>query len=139
MTLTSSMRVAWRSRDFSDDAARSGRARVPVAAAQSTGAIDPMRRASKALREWSDIFCEAFPGSVVDATERRFNGELWSCRIGEMKLAHIRAQRSRVARWLDGGQPESSDSVLLHLQAAGQCISHQRGHSTMVDPGDGIL
>jgi AraC-like DNA-binding protein len=139
MTLTSSMRVAWRGRDIGHEAARSEPARAPLATAQTLGAIDPMHRSSKALREWSEIVGQAFAGSVVDAAERRFSGELWSCRIGEMNLVHIRAQRSRVARWLEGGPRERSGSLLLHLQSAGQCINRQRGHSETVDPGDGVL
>src|SRR5580704_19436319 len=132
-----SVRVAWHSRDGGPAAASARGSRRPVAQglerlsrtadADIPSAFDPMRRATKMLREWNDIIGEAFVGAVVEAAERRFNGELWSCRISALNLVHIRAQRSRVERWLDDGPRTQSGSVLLHLQAAGQCTSHQRG------------
>jgi AraC-like DNA-binding protein len=149
MTLINSMRVAWRSRDVGRGAASARGSRRTVAqgfeqslrtaAADIPSPFDPMRKASKMLREWNDIIGEAFVGCVVEAAERRFSGELWSCRISAMNLVHIRAQRSRVERWVNDGPRTQSGSVLLHLLAAGQCISHQRGQCATLEPGDGVL
>jgi AraC-like DNA-binding protein len=149
MTLINSMRVAWRSRDVGRGTASARGSRRQLvqgferlsraAAADIANPFDPMRRASKLLREWNEIIGQAFVGCVVEAAERRFSGELWSCRIGAMNLVHIRAQRSRVERCLEDGAREQSGSVLLHLQAAGQSINRQRGQSATLDPGDGVL
>ena len=106
---------------------------------QYINVVDPILKASKGLGEWNDIVGEAFPGCVVDATERRFDGELCCCRIDEMNLVRIRAQPSMVGRWLNGGPRHSSGSVLLHLQSAGCSINRQCGRSAMADPGEGVL
>jgi AraC-like DNA-binding protein len=107
--------------------------------ARNAATADPALKTSRGLREWNDILGTAFTGCVVDAAERRFFGELWSCRIDEMKLARIRAQPSRLGRWLDGTPRQTSGSLLLHLQASGHSISRQRGRSVTADPGDGVL
>jgi AraC-like DNA-binding protein len=100
---------------------------------------DPMLQTSRGLREWNHIIGSAFAGCSVDAAERRFSGELWRCRIDEVNLVRIRAQPSRMGRWLDGAPSRTSGSLLLHLQAAGHSVNRQRGRSATADPGDGIL
>ena len=63
MTLMNSVRVAWRSRDAGPEAVSAGGSRRPVgqglerlsrsADVDIPSAFDPMRRASKMLREWT--------------------------------------------------------------------------------------
>ncbi len=98
-----------------------------------------LRKTTAGLGEWNDIVGEAFAGCVVDAAERRFKAELWSCQINDVKLVRIRAPRSTVRRWLTDGPRQNSGSVLLHLQASGTSINAQRGRSATVSPGDGAL
>jgi AraC-like DNA-binding protein len=105
----------------------------------SIEAANPVLKTSRGLREWNDILGAAFPGCAVDAAERRFLGEFWSCRIDEMKLTRVCAQPSKLGRWLNSTPPQSSGSLLLHLQASGSSISHQLGRSVTVEAGDGVL
>lgn len=96
-------------------------------------------RVGTGLREWNDIIGETFAGCVVDAAERRFNGELWSCRIKDMHLVRIRAEPCKAQRWHTTLPGRSSGSVLLHLQAEGRSVNRQHGRSAATDPGDGVL
>jgi AraC-like DNA-binding protein len=99
----------------------------------------PHLKTGKGLREWNAIVGETFTGCVVDAEARRFDGELWRCRIGDLKLVKVRAQTSVVGRWLTEGPRHGSGSVLLHLQSVGRSINRQNGRSVTVDPGDAVL
>jgi AraC-like DNA-binding protein len=166
MRLTSSAPVAWRSGDASrigrgrgrllrpdgshdsqadrntaeehhtQTAAGDSRAETSDASVEAT---DPIFRTSRSLREWNDIIGSAFPGCVVEAADRRFFGEFWSCRIDEMKLTRIRAQPSRLARWLESMPEQTSGSLLLHLQASGNSVNRQHGRDVTVETGDGVL
>lgn len=100
---------------------------------------DPAVRATHGLNEWNDIVGEAFVGCVVDAPKPRFEAELWQCQINDMKLVRVRAQPSKVSRWVADGPRKTSGSVLLHLQSEGTSINMQRGRSETVDVGQGAL
>jgi AraC-like DNA-binding protein len=113
--------------------------RAPAPSDRPGNGADPMLKAGQGLREWNDIVGQTFAGCVVDAEERRFSGELWSCQIDEVNLVRVRAQPSMVGRWLNGSPQRCSGSVLLHLQSAGRSINRQRGRSVMADPGDAVL
>jgi len=105
----------------------------------STNGIMPHSQAGRGLREWNDIVGDVFAGCTVDAADRPFNGELWRCRINDVNLVRVRAQPSRVGRWLSGLPKASSGSVLLHLQSEGHSVNCQRGRSTSVEPGGAAL
>jgi len=102
-------------------------------------AVDPALRATQGLNEWNDIVGEAFIGCVVDARLPHFEAELWQCQINDMKLVRVRAQPSKVSRWVADGPRRTSGSVLLHLQSEGTSINTQRGRSATVDAGQGAL
>lgn len=75
----------------------------------------------------------------MDAPDARFEAELWRARINDLSLVRVRAQPSRVGRWLQGAPRQTSGSVLLHLQAVGTSTNNQHGHSTPIGPGEGVL
>lgn len=105
----------------------------------STLAVDPVPRATAGLHEWNDIVGDTFAGCTVDAQSHRFDAELWRHEINDLKLVRVRAQASKVSRWITDGPRRSSGSVLLHLQASGSSINVQQGHVTSISPGDGAL
>jgi AraC-like DNA-binding protein len=106
---------------------------------RSTLAADAALRATEGLQEWNDIVGEAFTGCTVDAQTPLFDAELWRHEINDLKLVRVRAQPSKVSRWITDGPRASSGSVLLHLQASGSSINVQQGHVTSISPGDGAL
>jgi AraC-like DNA-binding protein len=102
-------------------------------------AVDASLRAGENLPQWNTIVGEAFSGCVVDTSKDQFNGELWRCKINDLNLVRVRAEASRVERWITGRPCTSSGSVLLHLQSEGRSISGQRGRSTAVGPGEAAI
>jgi AraC-like DNA-binding protein len=106
---------------------------------RSTMTIEPALKATKGLHEWNDIVSETFTGCSVDAKSPRFNAELWQHEINDLRLVRVRAQPSKVSRWINDGPRASSGSVLLHLQSSGNSINTQQGHVTSISPGDGAL
>jgi len=91
------------------------------------------------LRHWNDIVEDAFAHSVVDAPRDNFDAELWRSEIGDINLIRIRAQPSRVSRWLHGGPSRASGKVLLHLQADGVSINEQQHRQSRLNTGDAVL
>jgi AraC-like DNA-binding protein len=96
-------------------------------------------RATGDLQHWNDIVGDAFAHCVVDAPRDNFDAELWRSEIGDINLVRIRAQASRVSRWLHGGPSQSSGKVLLHLQAEGVSINEQGRLQSRVDSGEAVL
>lgn len=96
-------------------------------------------KSSAGLKEWNNIVGETFAGCSVDAVGNRFVGELWRGEINELKLVRVRAETSKVGRWLNGSPMHSSGSILLHLQSCGRSINRQRGRSEVVEEGHGAL
>ena len=98
-----------------------------------------VRRDAADLAGWNDIVGGAFTGCVVDATDRRFTGRLTSYQIDDLRVVCVRAQASRVNRWLTGQPAKSSGSLLLHLQATGKSVNQQCGRSLPIHPGDAAI
>jgi AraC-like DNA-binding protein len=96
-------------------------------------------RVAGSLTEWNDIVGEAFTACVVDATEQRFSGRLSSYQVDDLRLICVRAQASRVSRWLTSQPVKSSGSVLLHLQSAGHSVNQQCGRSLAVRSGEAAI
>jgi AraC-like DNA-binding protein len=96
-------------------------------------------RAAGDLRHWNDIVGDAFDHCVVDAPRDNFDAELWRSVIGDITLVRIRAQASRVSRWLHGGPSQATGTVLLHLQAEGISINEQVHRQSRVDRGEAVL
>jgi AraC-like DNA-binding protein len=97
------------------------------------------RQDAAGLSEWNDIVGGTFAGCVVDATERRFVGRLASFQIDDLRLVCVRAQVSRVSRWLTGKPAKSSGSLLLHLQSGGTSVNRQCGRSISIRSGEAAL
>jgi AraC-like DNA-binding protein len=91
------------------------------------------------LKEWNDMVGEAFCGCVVDATDQPFSGRLSSYQVDDLRLTCVRANASRVSRWLSSQPVRSSGSVLLHLQSAGQSVNQQCGRSLPVHSGEAAI
>jgi AraC-like DNA-binding protein len=106
---------------------------------RSTLVVDPALRATEGLHEWNAIVGEAFTGCTVDAQAPRFDAELWRHEINDLKLVRVRAQPSKVSRWITDGPCASSGSVLLHLQSSGCSINVQQGQVAEISQGDGTL
>jgi AraC-like DNA-binding protein len=81
----------------------------------------------------------AFAGCVVDATDQRFSGRLASYQIDDLRLICVRAQASRVSRWLTSQPVKSSGSLLLHLQSAGESVNQQCGRSLSIRSGEAAI
>lgn len=105
----------------------------------STLPAEPALKASEGLHEWNAIVGEAFTGCTVDAQTPQFEAELWRHEINDLKLVRVRAQPSKVSRWITDGPRASSGSILLHLQSTGSSVNVQQGHVTSIAPGDGAL
>jgi AraC-like DNA-binding protein len=106
---------------------------------RSAPEVDPVLRSTEGIHEWNDIVGDAFAGCTVDAQLPRFNAELWRHAINDLKLVRVRAQPSKVSRWITAGPRTSSGCVLLHLQSAGRSINRQQGRIAEISPGDGAL
>jgi len=103
-------------------------------------APEPVRaRVAAALSEWNEIVGGAFAGCVVDASKRHFAGHLTSCQIDDFRVIRVRAQPSRVSRWLTGQPSRSSGSVLLHLQSFGRSINQQCGRTLPIRSGEAAI
>jgi len=100
---------------------------------------DATTRTAAALGAWNDIVAETFAGCVVDAPARPFDGVLRICPINDLRFVLVRAERSCVRRWLRGGPPRRSGTVLLHLQASGLSVNCQRGAAAAIGPGEAAL
>jgi len=96
-------------------------------------------RVAAGLSEWNEIVGGAFAGCVVDASDRRFAGRLISYQIDDLRVICVRAQASRVSRWLTGQPRRSSGSVLLHLQSTGSGVNQQCGRSLPIHSGDAAI
>ena len=96
------------------------------------------RRAAK-LDDWNEIVGDTFPGCVVDSERPQFDGKLAACRIGSLGLVRIRAQRSRVRRWVTHSPPKRTGSAFLHLQVAGTGVNRQAGRESTIRPGGAAL
>lgn len=105
----------------------------------SSLAADPSLRVTEGLDEWNAIVGEAFTGCTVDAQSALFEAELWRHEINDLKLVRVRAQPSKVSRWVSDGPRASSGSVLLHLQSSGNSVNFQQGQIATIAPGDGAL
>ncbi|MFL6603654.1 MAG: helix-turn-helix domain-containing protein [Steroidobacteraceae bacterium] len=96
-------------------------------------------RVAGCLTEWNDIVGGTFAGCVVDATDQRFSGRLASYQIDDLRLIRVRAEASRVSRWLTSQPLKSSGSLLLHLQSAGESVNQQCGRSLCIRSGEAAL
>ncbi len=96
-------------------------------------------RVAAGLSEWNDIVGQAFTGGVVDATSPRFSGLLASCDFDDFRVTRVRAQASRVSRWLTGQPSHSSGSLLIHLQSAGKAVNQQFGLSLPINSGNAAI
>jgi AraC-like DNA-binding protein len=96
-------------------------------------------RVGAGITEWNDIVGGTFTGCVVDATDQRFSGRLASYQIDDLRLVRVRAQASRVSRWLTSQPLKSSGSLLLHLQSAGESINQQCGRSLPIRSGEAAI
>lgn len=97
------------------------------------------QRVAASLTEWNDIVGGAFAGCVVDATDQRFSGRLSSYQVDDLRLICVRAQASRVSRWLTSQPVKSSGSLLLHLQSAGESINQQCSRSLHIRTGEAAI
>lgn len=105
------------------------------------GAINlaaPVRRTAK-LDQWNAIVGDTFPGCAVDADRPHFEGKLAACKIGSIGLVRIRAQRSKVRRWLNDAPSKRTGSAFLHLQVAGTGVNRQAGRETTIRAGGAAL
>jgi AraC-like DNA-binding protein len=105
------------------------------------GAINhaaPVRQCAR-LDNWNEIVGDTFAGCVVDADQPGFDGKLATCNFGTIGLARIKAQPSKVRRWLSNTPPKRSGSVFLHMQVGGTGINIQSGRETTISPGCAAL
>ena len=100
---------------------------------------DRRNHAAGSLQRWNDIVGDAFVGGVVDAPQENFDAELWRGEIGDIHLVRIRAQPSRVSRWLHGSPSNASGKMLLHLQAEGTSINEQSRRQSRAGAGEAVL
>jgi AraC-like DNA-binding protein len=101
--------------------------------------VDLAPRQAASLNGWNDIVGSAFAGCVVDAETPAFEGRLGACRIGDIGFVKIRAQASKVRRWVRNPPSGRSGAALLHLQAAGTGINRQAGCEAVIHAGDGAI
>jgi AraC-like DNA-binding protein len=103
-----------------------------------TNSVTPLRQAAR-LGSWNDIVGSEFRGCVVDAEAQRFAGTLVACEVDNLRFVKIKAQSSKVRRWLNDVPSSRSGSALLHLQRTGTGINRQGRWETRIDAGDGVL
>jgi AraC-like DNA-binding protein len=98
----------------------------------ATAGIAPGER----LRYWNTVADEVFCGTFVNAESQRFEGEMWSWRVGELDMIRTRSVSAKVGRRpLDAAE----ERVILHLQWRGTGQHSQRGRETLLEPGDFVI
>jgi len=103
-----------------------------VVAKFETAGIAPGER----LRYWNTVADEVFTGTFVNAESHRFEGEMWSWRLGELDMIRTRSVEASVGRRpLDA--PE--ERVILHMQWRGRAEHRQGGLETRLGPGDFVF
>src|SRR5690606_30021202 len=70
------------------------RARMGVVAKFATAGIAPAER----LRYWNSVADEVFNGTFVNAESHRFEGEMWSWRLGDLDMIRTRSVAAAVGR-----------------------------------------
>lgn len=98
----------------------------------ATAGIAPGER----LRYWNTVADEVFCGTFVNAESQRFEGEMWSWRVGELDMIRTRSVSATVGRRpLDAGE----ERVIMHMQWRGTGQHSQQGRETRLEPGDFVI
>jgi len=100
--------------------------------------VAPIRQTAR-LDGWNDIVGSAFAGCVVDAEDAHFEGRLGTCKIDDLGFVKIKAQASKVRRWVRNAPSSRSGTALLHLQTAGTGINRQGRCEALINAGDGAI
>src|SRR5690606_8868134 len=107
-------------------------ARMGGVAKFATAGIAPAER----LRYWNTIADEVFCGTFVNAESHRFEGEMWSWRLGELDMIRTRSVEASVGRRPIDAQEER---VILHMQWRGSGEHRQGRREARLGPGDFVL
>lgn len=95
----------------------------------TTAGITPNER----LRYWNSVADEAFCGTFVNADSQRFEGEMWSWRVGDLGMIRTRSINAMVGRRpLDS----ADEHLIMHLQWRGKGQHSQEGRKARLEPGD---
>lgn len=103
-----------------------------VVAKFATAGIAPAER----LRYWNTVADEVFCGTFVNAESHRFEGEMWSWRLGELDMIRTRSVEASVGRRPIDAQEER---VILHMQWRGNGEHRQGRREARLGPGDFVL
>jgi AraC-like DNA-binding protein len=98
----------------------------------ATVGIAPAER----LRYWNAIADDAFCGTFVNADCDRFEGEMWSWRVGELGMIRTRSIEASVGRKpLEG----TDEHLIMHLQWRGKGQHTQCNREIRLNPGDFVI
>jgi len=103
-----------------------------VVAKFATAGIAPAER----LRYWNSVADEVFNGTFVNAESHRFEGEMWSWRLGDLDMIRTRSVAAAVGRRPLVTQEER---VIMHMQWRGSGEHRQRHREARLGPGDFIF
>lgn len=103
-----------------------------VVAKFATAGIAPAER----LRYWNSVADEVFCGTFVNAESERFEGEMWSWRLGDLDMIRTRSVQAAVGR-----RPLNTheERVIMHMQWRGQGEHRQGRQEARLGPGDFIF
>lgn len=98
----------------------------------ATAGIAPGER----LLYWNTIADEVFSGTFVNAESQRFEGEMWSWRVGELDMIRTCSANASVGRRpLD----HAEERVIMHMQWRGVGQHSQGQREARLDPGDFVV
>jgi AraC-like DNA-binding protein len=89
------------------------------------------------LRYWNTVADEVFCGTFVNAESQKFEGEMWSWRVGDLDMIRTRSVSATVGRRPVHAADE--ERIIMHMQWRGSGQHSQQGRETHLAPGDFVI